>query len=187
MARLSRRNRGDAAKQAENTHGHHRSRELSPISAISAPTRRRPIAHLRRRNRRAISFAATAWAVTKAGRSNRVIMPGPSIAPARPGLRLTTHAGEWGGPESIRPSARPIFESRAHRPWRRRPAQDPALMETAGARTGYRSRSLPRLQCRPRAFPVTLHGASRSAKLRDAGVATSPSATDDPPFFPHQR
>jgi len=93
------------------------------------------------------------------------------------GLRLTTHAGEFAGPESVRQALDDLRVSRIGHGVRA--AEDPALMERlaeAGTVLEVCPGSNIALGLYPdlRAHPI--------AKLRAAGVKVTVS-TDDPPFF----
>ena len=93
------------------------------------------------------------------------------------GLRITSHAGEWGGPDSVRETLDALRPERIGHGVRS--IEDPALVERL-AEDGIVLEVCPGsnlalgLYPRPSAHPI--------AKLRDAGVALTVS-TDDPPFF----
>ena len=93
------------------------------------------------------------------------------------GLGLTAHAGEWGGPESVRAALGDLRVTRIGHGVRA--IEDPALVERL-AESGTVLEVCPGsnialgLYADWRAHPV--------AKLRDAGVKLTLS-TDDPPFF----
>ncbi len=93
------------------------------------------------------------------------------------GLHLTTHAGEWGGPDSIRQALQDLRVRRIGHGVRA--VEDPRLMETL-AETGIVLEVCPGsnvalgLYSEFSAHPI--------ARLRDAGVKVTVS-TDDPPFF----
>lgn len=93
------------------------------------------------------------------------------------GLRLTTHAGEWGGAKSIRDAIDDLGVERIGHGVAA--ADDPALMEQL-AETGIHLEVCPGSNIALGIYRD--FGAHPLAKLRDAGVKVSIS-TDDPPFF----
>jgi len=93
------------------------------------------------------------------------------------GLRLTTHAGEWGGPQSIRDA---ITDLRVERIGHGvRAIEDPALVDLL-ADTGTVLEICPGSNIALGLYPEIK--AHPIAPLRDAGVKVTIS-TDDPPFF----
>lgn len=93
------------------------------------------------------------------------------------GLRLTTHAGEWGGPQEIRAAIRDLKVERIGHGVRA--AEDVTLMAQL-AQTGVVLEVCPGSNVALGIFENT--AAHPIAKLRDAGVKVTVS-TDDPPFF----
>ena len=93
------------------------------------------------------------------------------------GLRITSHAGEWGGVASIRETLRDIRPERIGHGVAA--ASDPALMERL-AEDGIVLEVCPGSNVALGIFPS--FAAHPLAKLRDAGVKVTIS-TDDPPFF----
>ena len=93
------------------------------------------------------------------------------------GLRLTTHAGEWGGPDSICDALDDLKVERIGHGVAA--AHDPALMERL-AKDGITLEVCPGSNVALGIFPS--FAAHPLAKLRDAGVKVTVS-TDDPPFF----
>ena len=93
------------------------------------------------------------------------------------GLRLTTHAGEFGGPDSVRDA---ILDLRVERIGHGvRAIEDPALVEELAAR------KITLEVCPGSNVVLGLYPDMPShpiARLRDAGVPVTVS-TDDPPFF----
>ncbi|MDQ7069611.1 MAG: adenosine deaminase [Rhodobacterales bacterium] len=93
------------------------------------------------------------------------------------GLRLTTHAGEWGGPDEIRAALRDLKVERIGHGVRA--AEDAELMAELAA-TGVVLEVCPGSNVSLGIFEnIAVHPI---AKLRDAGVKVTVS-TDDPPFF----
>lgn len=93
------------------------------------------------------------------------------------GLRLTTHAGEWGGAESVREALDDLRVERIGHGVAA--AHDPALMERL-AREDIMLEVCPGSNV---ALGVVRHWHDHPiAKLREAGIRVSVS-TDDPPFF----
>lgn len=93
------------------------------------------------------------------------------------GLRLTTHAGEWGGPRSVREA---LDDLRVERIGHGVQAiEDPALVERL-AEDGIVLETCPGSNVALGVFPSW--NAHPIAKLREAGVKVTIS-TDDPPFF----
>ena len=92
------------------------------------------------------------------------------------GLRLTCHAGEWGGPESVRDALALGVERIGHGV---RASEDPVLVETLAER-GIVLEVCPGSNVALGVYPSwPLHPIAR---LREAGVPVTIS-TDDPPFF----
>lgn len=93
------------------------------------------------------------------------------------GLRITTHAGEWGGPESVRQA---VFDLNAERLGHGvQVAEDPHLVDELIAR------DITLEVCPGSNVALKIYPDIRShpiAKLRDRGVKVTVS-TDDPPFF----
>ncbi|WP_319824687.1 adenosine deaminase [Thalassovita sp.] len=92
------------------------------------------------------------------------------------GLRLTTHAGEWQGPQSIRDALDLGVERIGHGV---RAIEDPRLMEILA------ERQIVLEVCPGSNVALGLYrnfGAHPIARLREAGVKVTVS-TDDPPFF----
>lgn len=97
---------------------------------------------------------------------------------AESGLRLTTHAGEWGGPDSVRQALHELrgIERLGHGV---RASEDPALV-TELADRGVVLECCPGSNVTLGLYPsVARHPIAR---LREAGVKVTVS-TDDPPFF----
>jgi adenosine deaminase len=92
------------------------------------------------------------------------------------GLRLTTHAGEWGGPDSIRQALDLGVERIGHGV---RAIADPALVDHL-AETGIVLEVCPGSNVALGVYPSFAQ--HPIARLRDAGVKVTVS-TDDPPFF----
>ncbi|MEM9247554.1 MAG: adenosine deaminase [Pseudomonadota bacterium] len=93
------------------------------------------------------------------------------------GLHLTTHAGEWGGPESVRDALDDLRVARIGHGVRA--IEDPALVQRL-ADEGVVLEVCPGSNVALGLYPsVTAHPI---AKLREAGVLVTVS-TDDPPFF----
>jgi adenosine deaminase len=93
------------------------------------------------------------------------------------GLGLTTHAGEWGGPESIRQALDDLRVSRIGHGVQA--AEDPRLMERL-AEAGTVLEVCPGSNLALNVYPkMTAHPIE---KLREFGVPVTVS-TDDPPFF----
>jgi adenosine deaminase len=92
------------------------------------------------------------------------------------GLRLTTHAGEFGGPESVRDALDLRVERIGHGV---RAAEDPALVATLAER-GIVLEVCPGSNVALGLYPDW--AAHPIARLREAGVPVTIS-TDDPPFF----
>ncbi len=93
------------------------------------------------------------------------------------GLRLTTHAGEFGGPDSVRDAIRDLRVERIGHGVRA--IEDPALVEELAARR------ITLEVCPGSNVVLGLYPDMPShpiARLRDAGVPVTVS-TDDPPFF----
>ena len=93
------------------------------------------------------------------------------------GLRLTTHAGEFGGPDSVRDAIRDLRVERIGHGVRA--IEDPALVEELAAR------KITLEVCPGSNVVLGLYPDMPShpiARLRDAGVPVTVS-TDDPPFF----
>ena len=93
------------------------------------------------------------------------------------GLGLTAHAGEWGGPESVRDALRDLRVSRIGHGVRA--IEDSALVDHL-AETGIVLEVCPSSNVALGLYPSTR--AHPIARLRDAGVKVTIS-TDDPPFF----
>ncbi|CUH63994.1 Adenine deaminase [Thalassovita gelatinovora] len=93
------------------------------------------------------------------------------------GLRLTTHAGEFGGPESIRQAVQDLKVERIGHGVRA--IEDPALVDIL-AETGVVLEVCPGSNVALGLYPS--YGAHPIARLREAGVKVTVS-TDDPPFF----
>ncbi len=93
------------------------------------------------------------------------------------GLRLTTHAGEFGGPESVRDAIRHLEVERIGHGVRA--IEDPDLVRELVDR-GVTLEICPGSNVVLGLFPE--FGAHPIARLRDAGVKVTVS-TDDPPFF----
>lgn len=93
------------------------------------------------------------------------------------GLRLTAHAGEWGGPDMVRDTVRDLKVERIGHGINA--IDDPALCEELAER-GVTLEVCPGSNVALRA--VTGWAAHPIARLRDAGVKVTVS-TDDPPFF----
>lgn len=93
------------------------------------------------------------------------------------GLRLTTHAGEWGGPGSVRDALRDLRVERIGHGVRA--IEDPALIEELAA-TGVVLEVCPGSNIALGLYPDW--AAHPVKRLRDAGVKVTLS-TDDPPFF----
>ncbi len=93
------------------------------------------------------------------------------------GLRLTTHAGEWGGPDEIRAALRDLKVERIGHGVRA--VEDAELMAELAA-TGVVLEVCPGSNVSLGIFENVV--AHPIAKLRDAGVKVTVS-TDDPPFF----
>jgi adenosine deaminase len=91
-------------------------------------------------------------------------------------LRLTTHAGEWGGPSSIRQALELGVERIGHGV---RAIEDPALVDHL-AETGVVLEVCPGSNVALGLYRDFAH--HPIARLRDAGVKVTVS-TDDPPFF----
>jgi adenosine deaminase len=92
------------------------------------------------------------------------------------GLRLTTHAGEWGGPDSIRQALSLGVERIGHGV---RAIEDPALVDHL-AESGTVLEVCPGSNVALGLYPSFAQ--HPIARLRDAGVKVTVS-TDDPPFF----
>jgi adenosine deaminase len=93
------------------------------------------------------------------------------------GLRLTAHAGEWGGPDSVRAALDDLRVERIGHGVQS--IQDPALVERL-ARDGIVLEVCPGSNLALGVYPdMRRHPI---AKLREAGVRVTVS-TDDPPFF----
>lgn len=93
------------------------------------------------------------------------------------GLRLTTHAGEWSGPESVRQGIVDLGVERIGHGVRS--IEDPALVDTLAER-GTVLEVCPGSNIALGLYPsIVEHPIKR---LRDAGVKVTVS-TDDPPFF----
>lgn len=93
------------------------------------------------------------------------------------GLRLTTHAGEWAGPESVREALHDLGVERIGHGVRA--IEDPALVEELAERGTVLE------VCPGSNLALGLYPSARAhpiARLRDAGVRVTVS-TDDPPFF----
>jgi adenosine deaminase len=93
------------------------------------------------------------------------------------GLRLTTHAGEWGGPRSVREALDDLRVERIGHGVQS--IEDPALIEDLAARGTVLE------VCPGSNIALGLYKTIPShpiARLRDAGVKVTVS-TDDPPFF----
>ena len=95
----------------------------------------------------------------------------------RGGLRLTTHAGEFGGPESVRDAIRDLGVERVGHGVRA--IEDPDLVHEIIDR-GITLEVCPGSNVVLGLFPD--FAAHPIARLRDAGVNVTVS-TDDPPFF----
>jgi adenosine deaminase len=93
------------------------------------------------------------------------------------GLRLTAHAGEWGGPQSIRDALSALRVERIGHGVRA--IEDPALVDHL-AETGVVLEVCPGSNVALGVFPDW--AAHPVKRLRDAGVRVTLS-TDDPPFF----
>ncbi|MEH6752183.1 MAG: adenosine deaminase family protein, partial [Paracoccaceae bacterium] len=93
------------------------------------------------------------------------------------GLRLTTHAGEFAGPDSVRQALDDLRVTRIGHGVRA--AEDPALMERL-AESGTVLEVCPGSNIALGLYPGLR--AHPIAKLREAGVKVTVS-TDDPPFF----
>lgn len=93
------------------------------------------------------------------------------------GLRLTTHAGEWGGPESIRDALDSLRVERIGHGVRA--IEDPALVDRL-ARDGIVLEVCPGSNVSLGLYPDW--NTHPIAKLKEAGVIVTVS-TDDPPFF----
>jgi len=93
------------------------------------------------------------------------------------GLRLTAHAGEWGGPQSIRDALSALRVERIGHGVRA--IEDPALVDHL-AETGVVLEVCPGSNIALGVFPDW--AAHPVKRLRDAGVRVTLS-TDDPPFF----
>jgi adenosine deaminase len=92
------------------------------------------------------------------------------------GLHLTTHAGEFGGPESVRGALRLGVERIGHGV---RSVEDPSLLETL-AKRGIVLEVCPGSNMALGLYPTW--ETHPIARLREAGVPVTIS-TDDPPFF----
>lgn len=93
------------------------------------------------------------------------------------GLRLTAHAGEWGGPDSVRAALEDLRVERIGHGVRA--IEDPALVADL-ARRGTVLEVCPGSNVALGLYPkIAAHPVE---KLRDAGVRVTIS-TDDPPFF----
>ncbi len=92
------------------------------------------------------------------------------------GLRLTTHAGEFGGPDSVRDALKLGVERIGHGV---RASEDPALVETLAER-GIVLEVCPGSNLSLGLYPKWSN--HPIARLREAGVPITIS-TDDPPFF----
>ncbi len=93
------------------------------------------------------------------------------------GLRLTNHAGEWSGPNSVRESIRDLAVERIGHGVRA--IEDPELVEEL-AEHGIVLEVCPGSNVRLGLYPDLAH--HPIARLRKAGVPVTVS-TDDPPFF----
>lgn len=93
------------------------------------------------------------------------------------GLRLTAHAGEWGGPESVRDALEDLRVERIGHGVRA--IEDPALVERL-ARDGVVLEVCPGSNVALGLYPSLAD--HPIARLREAGVTVTVS-TDDPPFF----
>lgn len=93
------------------------------------------------------------------------------------GLRLTTHAGEWGGPASVREAVHDLRVERIGHGVRA--IEDPALVDELAAR-GVVLEVCPGSNVALGLYPD--FAAHPIARLRAAGVRVTIS-TDDPPFF----
>jgi adenosine deaminase len=93
------------------------------------------------------------------------------------GLRLTAHAGEWGGPESVRDAVDDLGVERVGHGVRA--IEDPALVERL-AEDGIVFEVCPGSNVALGLYPTW--NAHPIQKLRDAGCKVTIS-TDDPPFF----
>ena len=93
------------------------------------------------------------------------------------GLGLTAHAGEWGGPDSVRDALQDLKVSRIGHGVRA--IEDPALVEHL-AETGTVLEVCPGSNVALGLYPTW--SAHPIEKLREAGVKVTVS-TDDPPFF----
>jgi len=93
------------------------------------------------------------------------------------GLRLTAHAGEWGGPQSVREALEHLKVERIGHGVRA--IEDPALVVELAAR-GTVLEVCPGSNVSLGLYPS--YGDHPIAQLRDAGVLVTVS-TDDPPFF----
>ncbi len=93
------------------------------------------------------------------------------------GLRLTAHAGEWGGPESVRDAVRDLRVERIGHGVRA--IEDPALVDQL-AEQGIVLEVCPGSNVALGVYPTWSD--HPIAKLREAGVPVTIS-TDDPPFF----
>lgn len=101
----------------------------------------------------------------------------PFDAAREAGLRLTAHAGEWGGPQSIRDALSALRVERIGHGVRA--IEDPALVDHL-AETGVVLEVCPGSNVALGVFPDW--AAHPVKRLRDAGVRVTLS-TDDPPFF----
>ena len=93
------------------------------------------------------------------------------------GLRLTAHAGEWGGPESVRDAVRDLRVERIGHGVRA--IEDPALVDQL-AEQGIVLEVCPGSNVALGVYPTWSD--HPIARLREAGVPVTIS-TDDPPFF----
>ncbi len=93
------------------------------------------------------------------------------------GLRLTTHAGEWRGPQEVRAAIRDLGVERIGHGVRS--IEDPSLVKEL-AETGVVLETNPGSNVALGVYPSWQD--HPVAKLRDAGVKVTVS-TDDPPFF----
>ncbi|MCB1334653.1 MAG: adenosine deaminase [Roseivivax sp.] len=93
------------------------------------------------------------------------------------GLRLTAHAGEWGGPDSVRDAIADLGVERIGHGVRA--IEDPALVERI-AEDGIVLEVCPGSNVFLGIYPTLAR--HPIARLRDAGVKVTVS-TDDPPFF----
>lgn len=101
----------------------------------------------------------------------------PFEAAREAGLRLTAHAGEWGGPQSLRDAIEYLKVERIGHGVRA--IEDPALVEYLAA-AGIVLEVCPQSNVALGVYPTT--AAHPIARLREAGVRVTVS-TDDPPFF----